>query len=56
MHVCEMAVLPCRSIAITSTCTTKLKCFNEIRTRGKYNFKNEFLEMVSQFLEGIIIY
>ena len=55
MHVCKMADLPGRSVAITSTCTTILECFDEIRTLGKYNFENEFLEGVSQLLEGIII-
>ena len=56
MHVCEMSDLPGRSVAITSTCTTKLECFDEIRTRGKCNFENEYLEMVSQLLKGIVIY
>ena len=29
--------------------------FDEIRTRGKHNFKNKFLEMVFMLLEEIII-
>ena len=56
MYVCEMPDLPGRSVAITSTRTMKSECFDEIRTRGKCNFEKEFLEMVSQFLEEIIIY
>ena len=56
MHVSEMTDLPGRSVAITSTCTMKLERFDEIRTRGKYNFENEFLETVSQLLGRIIIY
>ena len=45
-----------RSVATTSTCTMKLECFDEIRTRGKNNLKNKFLEMDFQLLEDIIIY
>ena len=56
MRVCEMADLPDRSVAITSTCTMKLEHFDEIRTRGKCNFESELLEMVSQLLEETIIY
>ena len=46
MRVCVMADLPGRSVAIISTCTMKLEHFDEIRTRGKSNFENKFLEMV----------
>ena len=56
MHVCEMTDLPGHSVAITSTCTTKLERFDEIRTHGKYNFKNELLEMIYQLSGEIIIY
>ena len=34
----------------------KLECFDGIRTRGKSNYENEFLEMVFQLLEEMIIY
>ena len=44
------------SVAIASTCTKKLECFDEIGTRAKCNFEHEFLEMVFQLLEEIIIY
>ena len=44
------------SIATISTRTTKLERFDEIRTHGKDNFENKFLEMVFQLLEEIIIY
>ena len=54
MRVCEMADITGRSVATTSTYTTKLEHFDEIRTRGKCNFENEFLEMVFQLLEKII--
>ena len=56
MHVCEMADLPSRSVAITSTCTAKLERFGEIKTHGKCDLEKELLEMVSQPLEEIIIY
>ena len=56
MHVCEISDLPGHSVAITSTCKAKQERFDEIRTHGKYNFENKFLEMVSQLLGGIIIY
>ena len=44
--VCEMADLPYHPVAITSTCMTKLECFDKIGTHGKHNFKNKFLGMV----------
>ena len=56
MCVHEMADLPGSSGAITSTCTAKLEYFDKIRTRGKRNFENELLELVSQLLEEIIVY
>ena len=56
MRLCILADLPGRSVNTTSTCTTKLERFDEIRTRSKSFFKNEFLEMVFQLLEKIIIY
>ena len=34
----------------------ELECFDEIRTRGKSNFKNEVLEVVFQLLVEVIIY
>ena len=52
----DLAELTGHSVAITSTCTMKLERFDEIGTRGNRNFENEFLEIVFQFLEGIIIY
>ena len=42
-------------VAITSMCMTKLEHFDEIRTRGKRTFENEFLNMVFRLLEEIII-
>ena len=51
-----MADLLSRSIAITSMRTMKLESFGEIGKRGKRNFENEFLEMVCQILQEIIIY
>ena len=51
-----LAGLPDRSIAPTSTCTSKLERFEEIRTRGKNNLENKLLEMVSHLLEEIIIH
>ena len=53
-----MADLPDHSIAITSTCTTKLERFDEIGTLDKrdYIYGNEFLEIYFRFLEDIIIY
>ena len=56
MNVCEMTDLLGRSVAITSMCTTKLECFDESRTWGNDNFENEFLEIVTQLLGGVIIY
>ena len=56
MRVSVLADLPGRLIATTSTYTTKLERFDEIRTRGKSNFENELLEMVFQLLEEINIY
>ena len=52
----DLADLPGHSVAITSTCMTKLERFDEIGTRGNHNFENNFLEIVFQFLEDIIIY
>ena len=43
------------SVAITSTCTTKLERFDEIGTQGKRNFEPESSEMIGQFLEEISI-
>ena len=43
-------------VAITSMCTTKLERFNKIGTHSNRKFEKEFLEMVFQFLEEIIIY
>ena len=34
----------------------ELKCFAEIRTHGKSDFKSELLEIVFQLLEYVIIY
>ena len=45
MRVSILADLPGSSIATTSTYRTKLERIDEIRTRGKGNFENEFLEM-----------
>ena len=58
MRVCVLANIhvPGLSVATTSTCTTKLEHFDEVRTRGKRNFKSEFFEMVFQLLEKITIY
>ena len=56
MCVCEMADLPGRSVAITSTCTMKLEHYDEIRTCHKCNFETKFLEIIFQLLEQIIIY
>ena len=42
MCVREKADFPGPSVAITSTYTMKLERFDEIRTRGKRNFENEF--------------
>ena len=56
MRVCVLADLPGRSAATTSMCTMKLERFDEIRTRGKNHFENEFLQMVFRLLGGIIIY
>ena len=47
MCVCEMADLPCRSVAIIKTCSTNSEHSDEIKTRGKGNFENGFLEQVS---------
>ena len=46
MRVCVLANLPGRSVATTSMGRMKLERFDKIRTRGKRNFENEFLEMV----------
>ena len=51
-----MADLPGHSVAITSTFQKKLERIDEIGVCGKRNFENEFLEMVFQLLEEIIIY
>ena len=56
MRVCILADSPGRLVATTSTCTAKLERFDEIGTHGKSNFENEFLEMVFQLLEEIIVY
>ena len=56
MRVCVLADLPGRSVATTSTCTTKLQSFDEIRTHSKSNFENEVLEMLFYLLQEIIIY
>ena len=56
MCICKMADLPGYLVATISMYTTKLEHFDEIRTHGKHNFKNKFLEMVFQLLEEIIIY
>ena len=49
MRASVLADLPGHSVATTSTCTKKLEPFDEIRTRGKINFENEFLEMIFSF-------
>ena len=49
-----MADLPGRSITITTTCTTKLERFDEIK-RGIRSCESGFLEMVFQLLEEIIM-
>ena len=54
MRVCVMAGLPGRSVATTSTCTTKWEHFDEIRTHGKRKFQKRILEMVKLFKEIII--
>ena len=46
MRVSALADLPGRSVATTSTYMTKLERFDEIKTRGKSNFENKFLEIV----------
>ena len=51
-----MAGLPGHSVAITSTCRTKLERFDKLGKQGKCNFENKFLDMGFQFLEEIIIY
>ena len=51
-----MADLPGHLVAITSMYTRKLGCFNKIELHDKCKFENEFLEMVFQFLEEVIIY
>lgn len=50
-----MADLPGAHITITSMYTLKLERLDEIRTRGQPNFEKEFLQMVSQFFEELII-
>ena len=47
MRVSVLADLQGRLIVTTSTYMTKLEYFDEIRTRGKSNFENQLLEMVS---------
>ena len=47
MRVSVLADLPSRSIVTTSTYTTKLERFDEIRTRGKSKLENKFFEMAS---------
>ena len=49
MRVSVLADIQGRSIATTSTYTTKLERFDEVRTHRKSNFQNEFLEMVFSF-------
>ena len=49
MRASVLADLPSHSVATTSTCTKKLEPFDEMRTRAKSNFENEFLEMVFSF-------
>ena len=58
VYVSILANLPGHSIATTNTYMMKLEHFDEIkcRTRARSNFENEYLEMVSQLLEEIIIY
>ena len=56
MHVCEMADLPGRSVATTSTCASKLERFDKTGKPDIRNFESKFLEMVFQFLTEIIIY
>ena len=48
MSVSVLTDLPGRSVATTSTYTTKLEHFDRIGTHGESNFKNKFLAMVSQ--------
>ena len=55
MRVCVLTNLTARSVGTTRKCGMKLERFNEIRTSGKCNFENEFLEMVFQLLEKITI-
>ena len=56
MCVSVFADLPGCSIATTIAYTTKLERLDEIRSCGESNFKNEFLEMICQLLQEIIIY
>ena len=42
MRVCVLVDLLGRSVATTSKCTTKLDRFDEIKTRSRSNFKNNF--------------
>ena len=56
MLVSVMADLEGSSVLTTSTYTMKLERFAEIRTHGQSNFENEFLEILFQLLEEIIIY
>ena len=51
-----MADLPGHLVAMTSMYTKKSGRFDEIGIHGKRNFKKDFLEMVFQLLEEIIIY
>ena len=56
MCACVLADLPGRLITTISMYTMKLERFDKIRTHGKSDFENEFLEMVFQLLEKVIIY
>ena len=56
MRVSVLADLPGRLVATTSTYTLKLEHFDEIRTPGKSNFENKFLDNIFQILQEIIIY
>ena len=50
-----MVDLPGHSVAITSTCTTKLERFDEIGTQDKRNFESKFFEMFYWFFKEIVI-
>ena len=51
-----MADLPGHSVAMTSTCMTKIGAFEEIGIRDEHNFENEFVEIFFQLLKEIITY